>query len=55
MTFKLCASSGKADCKGPALCNSAPPDCNQQLCNAQYVISYANGCYEGCVLSSECQ
>jgi hypothetical protein len=55
MTFKLCSSNGKADCKGPALCNSAPPDCNQQFCNAQYVISYANGCYEGCVLSSECQ
>jgi hypothetical protein len=55
MAFELCAPNGKADCAGPATCKSLPPDCNSQLCNAQYVISYANNCYEGCVLASECK
>jgi hypothetical protein len=54
MAFSHCASA-KADCKGPALCNSAPPNCDTQLCNAAYVVSYANGCYDGCVLTSACQ
>ena len=42
MAFQSCATNSKADCKGPALCNSAPPDCANPACNAQYVISYAN-------------
>jgi hypothetical protein len=53
--FSRCATGGKADCKGPALCNSAPPPCANTACNPAFVVSYANGCYEGCVHQSECQ
>ncbi|HZS39292.1 MAG TPA: hypothetical protein VFF06_20815 [Polyangia bacterium] len=52
--FARCADGGKADCKGPAFCNSAPPDCGDPACGGMYAVAYANSCYEGCVLASAC-
>jgi hypothetical protein len=52
--FSQCASGGTANCKGQAFCNIAPPDCSNSACNGDYTVAYANGCYEGCVLTSEC-
>jgi hypothetical protein len=49
--FSYCADGATAVCSGMPVCNSAPPDCQ-----GDYVVSYIpnGGCYEGCVLSSEC-
>jgi hypothetical protein len=52
--FNHCAAGGSADCKGPALCNVAPPDCGTPGCNSPYSVGYVNGCYEGCVLTTAC-
>ncbi len=52
--FGRCATGGSANCTGPAFCNSAPPDCSNPACKGMFAVSYANGCYEGCVLASEC-
>jgi hypothetical protein len=48
-TFNHCAA-GKANCAGPASCSVAPPPCS-----GAFAVSFAAGCYEGCVLKSECQ
>jgi hypothetical protein len=47
--FDHCADGAHADCVGPAACNSAPPQCE-----GDYVVAYANACYEGCVHAKEC-
>jgi hypothetical protein len=49
MMFNRCAA-GPAQCAAQPVCTIPPPP----PCGGQYVTSYANGCYEGCVLSSEC-
>ncbi len=51
--YSACAS-GKADCHGTATCGNVPPDCNDAHCAGPYSVAYANGCYEGCVLSQQC-
>jgi hypothetical protein len=48
--FSRCADGATASCKGPALCNIAGPSCESPA----FVISYASGCYEGCVRPAEC-
>ncbi len=53
--FSHCVSGAGADCKGPALCNSAPPDCSNSACNGAFTVAYSNGCYEGCVHTTDCQ
>jgi hypothetical protein len=51
--FVKCADGGKASCMGPLTCQTAPPDCSSTT-TTTYVVSYAAGCYEGCVRPSEC-
>jgi hypothetical protein len=48
--FSMCAD-GKPDCVPPAQfsCTVA-----QRYCAGAYVLSYVGGCYEGCVLSTDC-
>jgi hypothetical protein len=47
--FKSCAA-GPAVCTQPQLtCERAAPECD-----GPYVVSYKNGCYEGCVKAQEC-
>jgi hypothetical protein len=48
--FDHCAPGKAADCAGPATCETDAA----VTCEGPYVVSYANGCYEGCVLASEC-
>jgi hypothetical protein len=48
VAFNHCAY-GPAQCNGTASCPDVPPNCA-----SGYVLAYANGCYEGCVASSEC-
>jgi hypothetical protein len=47
--FNRCADGGRANCSGPVGCTIATP-----FCEAPYVVSYANNCFEGCVRQSEC-
>ncbi len=47
--YARCATGAKASCSGTVTCRAAQP-----ACEGPYVVSYANGCYEGCVLSNEC-
>lgn len=48
--FSFCAA-GRAQCTNTGvLCRAAPPDCE-----GSYVVSYANSCFEGCVLKSDCK
>lgn len=47
--FSMCADGGHANCSGPNLCPMATPNCV-----GPYTVSYANGCYEGCVRSASC-
>lgn len=51
--FIGCADGGTASCMGMTSCQSTPPDCTSTN-TTTYVVSYANGCYEGCVRPSEC-
>jgi hypothetical protein len=48
--FDRCAPGKLADCAGPATCETDAA----VNCEGPYVLSYANSCYEGCVLPSEC-
>jgi Kazal-type serine protease inhibitor domain len=49
--FNRCADGGRANCNPPVQfgCTIIQP-----FCEAPYVLSYTNVCYEGCVLQSEC-
>ena len=47
--FTRCAEGSRADCTGPAVCDSLLP-----YCEAPYVVAYKNACYEGCVQQREC-
>jgi hypothetical protein len=48
--FSSCADGATAVCKSPSIiCDAIPPHCE-----GPYVVGYANGCYEGCVRSSDC-
>lgn len=49
--FSRCAEGGTATCKDPGLsCTIATPFCEKPA----YVLSYSNGCYEGCVQPKDC-
>lgn len=48
--FKSCAIGSQADCEGPANCEALTPFCDDPA----YVVSYANGCFEGCVRPETC-
>jgi hypothetical protein len=49
MKFSRCAD-GAANCKGGNIaCTIATPHCE-----APYVLSYTQSCYEGCVRATEC-
>lgn len=50
MRFDHCADGETADCMGPAVCKSMPPDCESRF----YTVGFANGCHEGCVRKHEC-
>jgi hypothetical protein len=52
--FSRCADGTTANCKGPAACNIAPPDCGNPACNGMFAVGYSNLCYEGCVLATAC-
>ncbi len=52
--FARCEAGQFADCKGPAFCNSAPPDCANPACKGMFTVAYANQCYDGCVLQTAC-
>ncbi len=47
--FNHCVDGGVTDCSGPASCTVAQP-----FCESPYVLSYAGGCFEGCVFPAEC-
>ena len=48
--FSRCADGASAVCKAPSiLCDLVTP-----YCEGPYVVGYSGGCYEGCVLSSDC-
>lgn len=48
--FSTCAEGAHAVCKNVGIiCTIASP-----YCEGQYVVSYVNGCYEGCVRMAEC-
>ena len=47
--FSRCADGGHANCTGPVACLAPQP-----VCVTPYALSYANNCYEGCVLQNEC-
>ena len=47
--FQRCSAGKKANCKGPVACLVAQP-----FCEAPYVLSYINACYEGCVRATDC-
>jgi hypothetical protein len=48
--WSRCADGATALCKSPGvLCDVVTP-----YCEGPYVVSYTSGCYEGCVLSSDC-
>jgi hypothetical protein len=47
--FNRCVVGGKAYCSGQASCTTATP-----FCEAPYVVSYTNNCFEGCVRQTEC-
>jgi len=49
MHFNHCADGGHANCSGPVACAVAQPSCT-----LPYTLSYANNCFEGCVLQTEC-
>lgn len=46
--FNHCAYGAPA-CSGTVTCTTTPP-----TCEGDYTLAYANGCYEGCVLTSAC-
>jgi hypothetical protein len=48
--FSNCAEGKQADCAGPATCLTD----SEVYCEAPYVLSYRDSCYEGCVLADEC-
>ena len=48
--FASCAQGSQADCVGPANCERVTPFCDDPA----YVVSYANGCFEGCVRPEIC-
>jgi hypothetical protein len=48
--FQGCADGAQAACSGTVTCHRMAPDCT----DAGYVISYAAGCFEGCVRADEC-
>ena len=51
--FKSCVPDEIADCtSGPVLCKRVAPRCGT---GARYVISYRDGCYEGCVRPDDCR
>jgi hypothetical protein len=50
MQFLGCAEGKKANCEAQVACTIPSP-----VCGGDYVPSYANACYEGCVRKSECQ
>jgi len=49
--FSYCAKGAKADCTEPTAfsCTIMAP-----FCEDPYVLAYAGGCYEGCVLETQC-
>lgn len=49
MQFVGCGQGAAVDCTGPNLCPKGEPQCV-----SPYVLSYAGGCVEGCVLASKC-
>lgn len=47
--FQHCADGRKANCAGPALCDSVAP-----TCPPGDVVAYVGSCYEGCVHQNQC-
>jgi hypothetical protein len=48
--FSYCADHSVALCEAPPIvCDAVTP-----YCEGPYVVGYTNGCYEGCVQSSDC-
>jgi hypothetical protein len=48
--FSRCADGATALCKAPAIaCDAVTP-----YCAGPYVVGYTPGCYEGCVLATDC-
>ena len=47
--FHHCADGFQATCAGLVTCAVLPPHCD-----SPYLISYRNGCYEGCVQYQDC-
>jgi hypothetical protein len=54
VAFIGCAAGANASCMGTTTCHRTPPDCTSTNETTTYVVSYANGCYEGCVPPREC-
>jgi|SRR5450432_2198474 len=49
-TLDHCADGAKAACQGAPTCHRVAPYCE----TPDFVVSYANGCYEGCVRAKDC-
>jgi hypothetical protein len=47
--FLRCADGDTAKCSGVVACDALTPHCE-----GQYVVSYTDACYEGCVRMTEC-
>jgi hypothetical protein len=45
-----CADGAKAICEGTVSCHRTPPHCE----SPDFVVSYAPGCFEGCVRAKDC-
>lgn len=48
--FSHCATGPLANCAGPVTCASPTPYCDEPA----YVLAYADGCFEGCVVPEDC-
>jgi hypothetical protein len=48
--FTRCADGATAVCQAPPItCDAVAP-----YCEGPYVVAYSGGCFEGCVLASDC-
>jgi hypothetical protein len=47
--FNRCADGDKAKCSRMPMCTIATP-----FCEGDFVVSYTNACYEGCVQKKDC-
>jgi hypothetical protein len=47
--FNRCADGDKAKCSGMPTCTIATP-----FCEGDFVVSYTDTCYEGCVQKKDC-